>query len=231
MNKEIFIIVPVFNEENTIFEVLTDLLNSYEQAEIIVVDDGSIDNTPELISKIENKNLTKLKNLHNSGKGSAMILGLNYLRDKKNGIVIFCDSDLEIPTTEIQKIINEYEKDVSKNAVFGSRFLNKKNLKIYGFKFVINLLLTFLSNIITSTELTDMETALKSFRVKLIKDLDLNSTGFDIEPEIVYKLSKNDIEIYEVSIDYIPRGKSDGKKMSFKGGVETLKALIKFYIK
>ena len=96
MNKEIFIIVPVFNEENTIFEVLTDLLNSYEQAEIIVVDDGSIDNTPEIISKIENKNLTKLKNLHNSGKGSAMILGLNYLRDKKNGIVIFCDSDLEI---------------------------------------------------------------------------------------------------------------------------------------
>ena len=116
-------------------------------------------------------------------------------------------------------------------AVFGSRFLKNNNFKDFGYKYVINFLLTFLSNLITRKKLTDMETALKSFKVELIEKLKLSSNGFDIEPEIVFKLSKLNVDIVEVPINYNPRSKKDGKKMSINGGIETLKALLKFAIK
>lgn len=230
MNKEIFIIVPVFNEENTIEIVLTQLLDEYENCTTIVVDDGSYDRTAEVISNINHPNLVKLKNSTNLGKGSAMITGLNNIKDISDGIVIFCDSDLEIETKEIESLISAYKADINLQAVFGSRFLNSDNFKIFGFKFIINYLLTFISNKITSTQLTDMETALKSFNTGLIDKMNLTSKGFDIEPEIVFKLSKHNISIHEVPIKYKPRSKSEGKKMSIKGGLVTLKALIKFSV-
>jgi len=231
MSENFFIVVPVFNEEKTIKIVLDELLNQYSNCKLIVVDDGSFDNTPKELQSINHPNLIKLRNSKNSGKGSAMILGLNQIKENKDGIVIFCDSDLEISTNQIQKLINAYQDDNELQAVFGSRFLNSNNLRIFGFKFVINYFLTYLSNTIASNKLTDMETALKSFKTNLIKKMNLTSKGFDIEPEIVFKLSKLKIQIKEVPIDYKPRRKSDGKKMSIKGGLVTLKALIKFSLK
>ena len=228
MIKTIYIIVPVFNEEKTIKTVLDELLALYSNCKIIVVDDGSFDNTPEVIKSINHPNLIKLRNPTNSGKGSAMIRGLNGIEETLDGIVIFCDSDLEIGTNQIQKIINAYHQNNDHQAIFGSRFLHSNNFNIFGFKFIINYLLTFLSNKITSTQLTDMETALKSFKTDLIKKMDLTSNGFDIEPEIVFKLSKLNILIHEVPIEYSPRSKSEGKKMSIKGGLVTLRALLKF---
>ena len=231
MNQKIYIIVPVFNEEKTIKTVLTELLNLYSNCKIIVVDDGSFDKTPEVINSLNHENLIKLKNLKNSGKGSAMIRGLNEIKETKDGIVIFCDSDLEISTNQIQKLINTYQDNNNIQAVFGSRFLNSNNFEIFGFKFIINYFLTILSNTITSNKLTDMETALKSFKTNLIKKMNLTSKGFDIEPEIVFKLSNSNIQIKEVPIEYTPRTNTDGKKMSIKGGLVTLKALIKFSLK
>ena len=105
MIKTIYIIVPVFNEEKTIKTVLDELLALYSNCKIIVVDDGSFDNTPEVIKSINHSNLIKLRNPINSGKGSAMIRGLNEIEETLDGIIIFCDSDLEIGTNQIQKII------------------------------------------------------------------------------------------------------------------------------
>lgn len=231
MDNKTFIIVPVFNEEKTIKIVLSELLNQYLDCKVIVVDDGSFDRTPQVIENINHPNLIKLRNSTNSGKGSAMITGLNEIKKNTDGIVIFCDSDLEISTNQIQKLINEFREDDKLQAVFGSRFLNNNNLRIFGFKFVINYFLTFLSNQITANHLTDMETALKSFKTNLIDEMNLTSNGFDIEPEIVFKLSKLNVQIKEVPIKYTPRTKADGKKMSIKGGLITLKALIKFSLR
>jgi glycosyltransferase involved in cell wall biosynthesis len=230
-----YIIVPVFNEENSISEVVDSLTKEYSKSTVIVVDDGSSDKTELLLSQININNLIKIRLPSNKGKGAALKKGLSKVLEieKKpdSSVVIFFDSDLEINTSEIQSIINFYNNNTDIQAVFGSRFLNKNNFKNYGVKFIINYSLTFLSNLITQNKLTDMETALKSFKVNLIKKIDLKSERFDIEPEVVFKLSKLKIKIIEVPINYIPRSKKEGKKMSFKGGIDTLIALLKFAFK
>ena len=229
-----YILVPVFNEDKTISSVVNSLVKEYPECTVIVVDDGSSDNTKFLLEKINYNNLLKLRLPKNSGKGAAIRTGLNKIQEIENedteNAVIFFDSDLEINTQEINKVINLYNEKPDVDSVFGSRFLNKKNFQEYGFKFIINNLLTFLSNLITKNKLTDMETAVKSFKVKHIKALDLESERFDIEPEVVFKLSKLNIKIYEVPISYTPRSKKEGKKMSINGGLDTLKALIKFAV-
>ena len=229
-----YILVPVFNEEKTISSVVSSLTNEYPECTIIIVDDGSSDNTKILLEKLNYKNLLKLSLSENRGKGAALKTGLDKILETESehseNVVIFFDSDLEIDSQEISKVISFYKERPDIDSVFGSRFLNNKNFQNYGFKFLINFLLTFLSNLITKNKLTDMETALKSFKVKHITALNLESERFDIEPEVVYKLSVLNIKIYEVPIRYSPRTKKEGKKMSIAGGLETLKALIKFTI-
>jgi glycosyltransferase involved in cell wall biosynthesis len=227
-----YIVVPVFNEEKTISSVVSSLVNQYPLCTIIIVNDGSSDNTKILLEKLNYKNLLKLNLPENRGKGAALKTGLDKILETEsedsNNVVIFFDSDLEIDSQEIKKVVSFYMERPNIDSVFGSRFLNNKNFQNYGFKFLINFLLTYLSNLITKNKLTDMETALKSFKVKYIRDLNLESERFDIEPEVVYKLSKLNIKIYEVPIRYAPRTKKAGKKMSIAGGLDTLKALIKF---
>lgn len=227
-----YIVVPVFNEEKTISSVVSRLVNEYPECTIIIVDDGSSDNTKIMLEKSNFKNLLKLSLPENRGKGAALKTGLDKIleieSEYSNNVVIFFDSDLEVDSQEISKVISLYKERPDIDSVFGSRFLYNKNFQNYGFKFLINFLLTFLSNLITKNKLTDMETALKSFKVKHIRALNLESERFDIEPEIVYKLSVLNIKIYEVPISYSPRTKIEGKKMSLLGGLETLRALIKF---
>lgn len=227
-----YIVVPVFNEEKTISSVVSSLVNQYPLCTIIIVNDGSSDNTKILLEKLNYKNLLKLNLPENRGKGAALKTGLDKILETEsedsNNVVIFFDSDLEIDSQEIKKVVSFYKERPNIDSVFGSRFLNNKNFQNYGFKFLINFLLTYLSNLITKNKLTDMETALKSFKVKHIRALNLESERFDIEPEVVHKLSALNIKIYEVPIRYAPRTKKEGKKMSIKGGIETLKALIKF---
>ena len=230
-----YIVVPVFNEENTVRQVIEELTSKYSETKIIVVNDGSTDSTVNILENLSKDNLVTLNLVKNSGKGAAMKMGLLKVLElddrKKDSVIIFFDSDLEIDSSEIKGIIEYYKKNKEALAVFGSRFLKKNNFKDFGYKYIINFLLTFLSNLITRNKLTDMETALKSFKVELIEKLKLSSNGFDIEPEIVFNLSMLNIDIVEIPINYNPRSKKDGKKMSINGGIETLKALLKFAIK
>lgn len=225
-----YILIPVFNEQKTIQQVVSELSFNYPEIHILIINDGSTDNTYEILDKINYSNLQIVHLELNQGKGNALRVGLNILSNLQNeSVVIFMDADLEIPGLELKKIITAYEDNPETMAVFGSRFLEGNNLKKFGFfKVFINGFLTLFTNLIMQNKLTDMETAVKSFKTSLIKKLNLQGKRFEIEPEITLKLDKLNIRIIEKSISYNPRSKKEGKKMSIKGGIETLKYIFTF---
>ena len=223
------IIIPVYNEESTIAEVI-DLVNGVDLAdiekEIIVADDGSTDQSPQIIEKAnEAGSTTKIHtSMINLGKGAAIRFGLEYVT---GDMVIIQDADLELNPNEyiqlIQPII-EGKTDV----VYGSRFARRPITNIPLFRKVANRFLTGLSNLLYRGNLTDMETAYKVFRTKVIKSITLRSVGFDIEAEITAKLLKSGHSILEVPISYTPRTVHEGKKISWIDGVETIYTLLKY---
>ena len=222
------IIIPCFNEEKTVYMVVSNICNQFQECKVIVVDDGSTDKSYIELKKIESKNLNIIKLENNQGKGNAMRKGLESIDDGSE-IVIFTDADDEIDPKDIQKVLDKYEKDTDIVAVFGSRFKQISLSTIFKMglhRYLANRFLTIVSNVIFNQNLTDMETAVKSFRSYLIKDLNLIANGFDIEPEFVKELSRLNVKIDEVSIDYEPRSVKDGKKISFKDGFITLGYLI-----
>jgi len=222
------IIIPCYNEEKTVFEVVDEVCKQFAESDVIVVDDGSTDKSFNEISKVNHNNLKALKHKKNIGKGAAMRTGLKNI-EKSTDIVIFTDADKEILIDDIYRIFNYYEKN-NVDAVFGSRFLKISFSKKYQMglhRYLANKLLTLLINKICRQQLTDMETAVKSFKSNLINTLNLKSNGFDIEPEIVKALSKQKVAIHEVPISYEPRTSAEGKKISFKDGIVTLNYIFK----
>ena len=222
------IIIPCYNEERTVFEVVDEVCKQFAESDVIVVDDGSTDKSFNEISKVNHNNLKALKHKKNIGKGAAMRTGLKNI-EKSTDIVIFTDADKEILIDDIYRIFNYYEKN-NVDAVFGSRFLKISFSKKYQMglhRYLANKLLTLLINKICRQQLTDMETAVKSFKSNLINILNLKSNGFDIEPEIVKALSKQKVAIHEVPISYEPRTSAEGKKISFKDGLVTLSYILK----
>ena len=212
------------------FEVVDEVCKQFAESDVIVVDDGSTDKSFNEISKVNHNNLKALKHKKNIGKGAAMRTGLKNI-EKSTDIVIFTDADKEILIDDIYRIFNYYEKN-NVDAVFGSRFLKISFSKKYQMglhRYLANKLLTLLINKISYQQLTDMETAVKSFKSNLINVLNLKSNGFDIEPEIVKALSKEKVIIHEVPINYEPRTSAEGKKISFKDGVVTLNYILKSY--
>jgi glycosyltransferase involved in cell wall biosynthesis len=224
------IIIPCYNEENTVFEVVDAICTKFSESNVIVVDDGSTDSSFNEMTKVTHKNLYALKHEENMGKGAAMRTGLQNIKPGTD-VVIFTDADKEILIGDITRVVNYYEKN-NVEAVFGSRFvemnLNKK-FQMGLHRYIANKILTMLINAICRQKLTDMETAVKSFKSNIIDNLNLKSNGFDIEPEIVKALSKERITIHEVPINYEPRTSSEGKKISFKDGVITLGYILKKY--
>ena len=224
------LIIPCYNEERTVFEVVNEVCKRFTESEVIVIDDGSTDNSLIEINKVDYKNLKILRHKKNIGKGAAMRTGLKNIK-KNTDIIIFTDADKEILIDDIYRVIDYYEKN-NVDAVFGSRFLKISFSKKYQMglhRYLANKLLTLLINKISYQKLTDMETAVKSFKSNLINVLNLKSNGFDIEPEIVKALSKEKVIIHEVPINYEPRTSAEGKKISFKDGVVTLNYILKSY--
>tara|TARA_B100000900_G_scaffold404981_1_gene413993 strand:+ start:162 stop:803 length:642 start_codon:yes stop_codon:yes gene_type:complete len=213
-----------------VFNVVTNICNTFPDALVVVVDDGSTDGSYNELLKIGAQNLKLIKLDENRGKGFALRTGLKYLENKSE-IVIFSDADEEILVEDLIKVSRMYE-DSDIEIVFGSRFLEMNNIKKFQMgihRYLANLLLTSFANFIFKQKLTDMETAVKTFKTSLIKNLNLTADRFDIEPELVKELANLKIKIYEVGISYNPRSRQEGKKISFKDGFATLLYLMKNY--
>jgi len=222
------IVVPCYNEQMTVESVATKLCQKFQSCLIVFVDDGSTDKSKSILRKIKFNNFHLIELDKNYGKGYAMRVGFNYVKDKCD-IVITTDSDNEVDIKDLNKVIKEYENHEIQS-VYGSRFLNisYETIKKMGIeRYVANRLFTFVNNIRNKQNLTDSQTAVKSFKTSLIDKLELKSVGFNIESEIAKALSKNKVKIYEVEISYNPRSVKEGKKISFKDGIVVLKELFK----
>ena len=219
------VVIPVYNEELTIKEIIDRVLAVPIDKEIIVVDDGSTDRTPEILKGSKDKVTIVYNSLINIGKGAAIRIGFEQV---KGDIVIIQDADLELDPSEYPRIIEPIMEGKA-DVVYGSRFLGKRGRKETSLlNYLANKLLAFLTNLLYGSHLTDMETAYKCFRVDVIKRMRLKSLGFEIEPELTAKTLRLGYKIYEVPISYHPRRIEEGKKIGFMDGIKAVYYLFEY---
>ncbi|MFQ5399871.1 MAG: glycosyltransferase family 2 protein [Anaerolineae bacterium] len=221
------VIIPVFNERNTIKQVVEAVLAIERADEIIVVDDGSDDGTRELYEEIAGLDPCIQIHLHerNMGKGAAVRTGFSHAT---GDIWLIQDADLEYDPRDYAELIRPIEEGRAA-VVYGSRFRGGPTKTMFFWHMVGNRLLTLVTNIIYNTILSDMETCYKVFRADVIRDIPLRAKGFEFEPEITSKILKRGYRIYEVPISYNGREFEEGKKLNpFVEGPKALFYLLKY---
>ena len=228
---KISVIIPCFNEEKTITNlvgrVLKSLINMNKQ--IVIVDDCSTDNTFKILQELSalDKSINVISHSSNQGKGAAIRTALLSVT---GDIVIIQDADLEYNPSEFPKLLKPI-LDGNADVVYGSRFKSGDAARvIYFWHRLGNLILTFLSNMFTNLNLTDMETCYKVFRKEVLNQIRIEENRFGIEPEITAKISKirPRLRIYEVGISYYGRTYDEGKKITYKDGFRAIYAIIKY---
>ncbi len=222
--KKISILIPVYNEKDSLLELLkrVESVDFGLEKEIILVDDFSTDGTKDLYSQISHK---IFYHEVNQGKGAALRTGL---KGATGDIIIIQDADLEYNPEDYVPLV-EYIKNDEADVVYGSRFADKRNKGNFLFlSFVANKTLTFMTQVLFGTKLTDMETCYKAFKAEVIKDVEIKSNRFDFEPEITAKVLKKKVRFHELPISYNARTNDEGKKIGWKDGVQAIFALIKF---
>jgi len=215
------VIVPAFNEEKTVAQILKKLAKIQAVSEIIVVDDGSTDNTWQAIQQLKLKKIKAYQKL-NGGKGSAVRYGLTKVT---GDYVMIQDADLEYDPEDIPVLVEAAKKDRIE-VVYGSRFLGAHSNLLFWHR-AGNFFLNFLLNLLYNTTLSDMETCYKLMPTELMKSLELKADKFDLEPEITCKILKKDINIFEVPITYVGRSFEEGKKITWKDGVSALITIVR----
>ncbi|HEY4907303.1 MAG TPA: glycosyltransferase family 2 protein [Candidatus Acidoferrum sp.] len=244
VDPKVSIVIPVYNEKNTIEEILRRVTETEPRKEVIIVDDCSNDGTRERLKTMASlqakgdatapasdggeaiplRDLRFFFQAQNQGKGAALRRGFAQVT---GDIVLVQDADLEYDPRDYPTLL-EPIVDGRADVVYGSRFLGGPQRVHYFWHYVANTMLTLLSDIFTNLKLTDMETCYKVFRREVLQGVNLRSDRFGFEPEITAKIAKKEWRIYEVPISYAGRTYEEGKKITWKDGVQALWCIIKF---
>ena len=228
------VIIPVYNEVNTIRQVLETItqleLNPPLQKEILVIDDGSLDGTATLIQNFiandSGSNICLVQHLRNRGKGAAIQTGI---QQASGDFIIIQDADLEYDPEEINILLEPVLKGRA-DVVYGSRFMGGRAHRVlFYWHSVGNKFLTFLSNMVTDLNLTDMESGYKLFRREILQNIPLRENGFGFEPEVTAKMARiPGIRVYEVGISYYGRTYEQGKKINWRDGCWAIWCIFKY---
>jgi glycosyltransferase involved in cell wall biosynthesis len=220
------IVIPVYNEKNTIEELIRRVqeVDVGLIKEIIIVDDGSSDGTPEILKSLKQPDIKVVYHNTNQGKGAALHTGFS---EAEGDIILVQDADLEYDPREYPQLL-EPILDGRADAVYGSRFLGGPHRVLYFWHYIGNRFLTAFSNMLSNLNLSDMETCYKVFKKDILDRITLKSKRFGFEPEITLKLAKLKARIYEVPISYSGRDYSEGKKIGWRDGLAAFYHIIRF---
>jgi glycosyltransferase involved in cell wall biosynthesis len=219
------VIIPIYNEVESLREIVKRVQDTKLAWEIVLVDDNSIDGTRDLLKEMDGKdNICVVLHEKNQGKGAAVRTGFGAAR---GDILLIQDADLEYDPRDYPTLLKPLEEGIA-DVVYGSRFLGGPRRVVMFWHMVANYLLTFMTNILYNTILSDMETGYKVFRRKVIEGMPLHAKRFDFEPEFTAKVLKRKYRIYEVPISFNPRDYSEGKKIKLKDAFEAVWTLLKY---
>jgi len=218
------VVMPCYNERATIDEIIRRVLAVPIRTELVVVDDGSTDGSREILDALSRELPFKLiLQPANTGKGAALRRGF---QEVTGDLVVIQDADLEYSPEEFPGLI-ELIIDGRADVVYGSRFLGRHRVFLFS-HYVGNVVVTFLTNVLYNTMLSDMETCYKVMRIEVLRSMTLDSNGFGIEPELTAKIFKRGYRVYEVPITYDGRNYDEGKKITWRDGLVALWVLVKY---
>ena len=219
------VIIPAYNEKNTIQEIVRRVQATKLVDEIIIVDDGSTDGTQALIAPMDGKDNVKVILLEkNQGKGAAVRAGISAA---SGDVLMIQDADLEYDPREYPNLMKPIEEGLA-DVVYGSRFLGAPHRAILFWNMVANKLLTLMTNVLYNNILTDMETGYKVFKREVVAEMKIHAKRFDFEPEFTAKILKKNVRLFEVPITFNPRDYSEGKKIKMKDAFEAVWTLLKY---
>jgi glycosyltransferase involved in cell wall biosynthesis len=226
MGIKLSVVIPVFNEKNTLLQLLERVLESPYETELLVVDDFSTDGTRELLQSYSHSQVRIFYHEVNKGKGAAIRTAI---RHATGDVVVIQDADLEYDPSEYPKLVGPIENDLA-DVVYGSRFLGGPHRVLFFWHYLGNQFLTLVSNMLTNLNLSDMETCYKAFRREIIQSIPLRSNRFGFEPEVTAKIARRGVRVYETPISYHGRTYAEGKKIGWKDGVVALWTIVRYAI-
>ncbi len=219
------VIIPVYNEEATLREIIQRLEAVGVADEIVIVDDGSTDGTRAILKELEaHEKVRVFYHERNQGKGAAVVTGI---RRATGDAMLIQDADLEYDPRDIPSLLRPLQEGMA-DVVYGSRFLGAPRRSTMFWHMVANKLLTLMTNILYDAILSDMETGYKLFRREIVEGMTIHARRFDFEPEFTAKILKRKVRIFEVPITFNPRDYDEGKKIGLKDAFEAVWTLVKY---
>lgn len=225
MKKNVSIVIPVFNEQETLREILYKVLRLPFVAEVVVVDDASADGTPDILKKCQDPRLKSFRQPVNRGKTAALKRGIQEVTGE---IVVIQDADLEYNPEEICHLCQPIW-DNQADVVYGSRFLVRKESRLlYFYHYLGNRFITLFSNLFTNKNMTDLETCYKAFRGFIVTEMPITSRRFGFEVEVTARACRTHARIFEIPISYYGRTYEEGKKISMRDGVAAVWYVLRY---